>query len=160
MSESTTEILDANTASALFANMVLQQTNLALIFLGQAPHPETGETIHDLQTAKVLIDQLEMIAMKTKGNLNAQESALMNRSLAAVRMAFVEAVEHAPKGSTKEAEDKASSPQPTSPKGGGEQPIPAEAASASPAPESSTAEPGSQTAAEDAESRKKFSKKY
>ena len=159
MSEPTTEILDANTASALFANMVLQQTNLTLIFLGQAPHPETGETMHDLQTAKVLIDQLEMIAMKTKGNLNAQESALMNRSLAAVRMAFVEAVEHGAKSSAKEA--------PSSPlKGGeGEQPKPADAASASSTAESATAassgtESSAPTSAEDDETRKKFSKKY
>ena len=29
--------------SALFANMVIQQTNMAMMFLGLVPHPETGQ---------------------------------------------------------------------------------------------------------------------
>src|SRR6185369_6127996 len=125
-------------ASALFANMVLQQTNLALIFLGQAPNPETGEMMHDLQTAKVLIDQLEMIAMKTKGNLNAQETALMNRSLAAVRMAFVEAIEHGPKESEQQPAKETPSPHPTGEPKSAEA-TSATAASPNPGPESSAA---------------------
>ena len=42
--------------SALFANMVVQQTNMALMLLGKVPHPETGEIIQDLETAKMFID--------------------------------------------------------------------------------------------------------
>jgi hypothetical protein len=139
MNDSTPQILDAETASALFANMVLQQTNMALIFLGKAPNPETGEVIHDLQTARMLIDQLEMLAMKTKGNLDAHESALMNQSLAAVRMAFVEAVEQPSK----------TSPQPSTALDRPTEPAP-----------SSQQEQASPGPGEDAESRKKFSKKY
>ena len=107
--------LDAQTASALFANMVIQQTNMALIFLGRTPNPQTGEMIEDLDTAKMLIDQLEMLAVKTRGNLDARETALMNQSLTAIRMAFVEAVEKGPKISPKAGETakaEASQPQP------------------------------------------------
>jgi len=155
MSESTTEILDARTASALFLNMIVQQTNMALIFLGKTPNPETGQLMQDLQTAKVLIDQLEMLAMKTKGNLMPQESALMNQSLAAVRMSFVEAVEHGPKISPESAakggEKAAPSPQPSPPMGEREN------------RQSDSSNQGAPSAAPspvDSESRKKFSKKY
>src|ERR1700685_1090709 len=82
--------------SAMFASMVMQNTNMALIFLGQAPHPDTGQTSQDLEHARYFIDQLEMIAVKTKGNLDKQEDALLKQSLTHLRMGFVEAVEHPP----------------------------------------------------------------
>jgi hypothetical protein len=82
--------------SALFASMVMQTTNMALIFLGHAPNPQTGQTAQDLEHAKYFIDQLEMLAAKTKGNLDKQEDALLKQSLTHLRLSFVEAVEHPP----------------------------------------------------------------
>ena len=76
--------------SALFSNLVLQEGNMALMLLGKVPHPETGETVKDLDSAKLFIDQLEMLAAKTKGNLNPDEQSLLNQTLTAVRMAYVE----------------------------------------------------------------------
>lgn len=132
--------------SALFANMVIQQTNMALIFLGKVPHPETGERVKDLEAAQMFIDQLEMLEAKTKGNLDKREEGLLKQSLMTLRMAFVEAVEH---GETK-----------STPK---TQPAPATAGAAATAAgegeeKKPSIDPG--TAAEDAESRKKFTKKY
>jgi len=83
--------------SALFASMVMQNTSMALIFLGQEPNPQTGQTAQDLERARYFIDQLEMIEVKTKGNLDKQEDALLKQSLTHLRLAFVEAVEHPPK---------------------------------------------------------------
>jgi hypothetical protein len=144
MSNSTSETQGASGAdqkmSALFASMVMQNTNMALIFLGQAPHPQTGQTAQDLEHATYFIDQLEMLAVKTKGNLDKQEDALLKQSLTHLRMAFVEAVQNPPK-----AEPAAASP------------------AAPPVDEQETpvAEPilPGEKAAE-SESRKKFSKKY
>jgi len=73
-----------------FHNMVMQIANTALTFLGAVPHPETGEHIQDLDMARLLIDQLAMLEVKTKGNLSAQEAALLKQALMAARMAFVE----------------------------------------------------------------------
>ena len=73
-----------------FQNMVMQIANTALTFLGAVPHPETGEHIQDLDMARLLIDQLAMLEVKTKGNLSAQEAALLKQALMAARMAFVE----------------------------------------------------------------------
>ena len=78
--------------SAMFASLVLQQTNMATIFLGLAPHPQTGKTAQDLEHAKYFIDQLEMLEAKTRGNLDKHEEGLLKQSLTSLRLAFVEAV--------------------------------------------------------------------
>lgn len=126
--------------SAFFANLVFQQTNLALMMLGKVAHPESGERHHDLEAAQMLIGQLEMLEHKTRGNLEAQETKLLKESLTALRMAFVEAVEHPAKPDSGAPK---SEPKPGSPAG----PEPASPAGTEESP-----------AAE--ESRKKFTKKY
>jgi hypothetical protein len=88
--------------SALFANLVLQQTNMAMMLLGRTPHPESGEQMFDLEAAQFMIDQLEMLKSKTKGNLTSQEDQLLQQSLTSLRMAFVEAVNSAPAGGRRE----------------------------------------------------------
>lgn len=79
--------------SALFSEMVMQQTNMALLTLGKIPHPDTGEFVNDLESAKIFIDQLEMLEFKTKGNLTKPEDEMLKRSIDALRMAFVERIE-------------------------------------------------------------------
>src|SRR5579863_3579142 len=79
--------------AALFANMVIQQTNMAMMLLGKVAHPETGKFIHDVEAAKMFIEQLEMLEVKTKGNLSKQEEGLLKQALTALRMAFVEAID-------------------------------------------------------------------
>jgi hypothetical protein len=130
----------ADMMSALFAQMVMQQSNLALMLLGKTPHPETGQVLRDVEGAKLFIDQLEMLELKTRGNLNKEEAALLKQSLMALRMAFVECVNSAPP--TPEPRAK-SEPPPTGSAAAAE---PTVAASASGVSEQ--------------ESRKKFTKKY
>lgn len=77
--------------SGLFAGMVMQYANMATVFLGLAPHPEDGETRKDLGMAKLMIDHLEMLEVKTKGNLQKQEQGILRQSLVSLRMAFIEA---------------------------------------------------------------------
>ncbi|MBC8001775.1 MAG: DUF1844 domain-containing protein [Opitutaceae bacterium] len=79
--------------SALFASMVMQQSQMAFMLLGQAPHPDSGEVIRDVEGAKMFIDQLEVIEFKTRGNLSADEASLLKQSLSALRMAFVQAID-------------------------------------------------------------------
>jgi hypothetical protein len=83
--------------SALFAHMVVQNTNMALMLLGQMPHPESGERMHDIEAARMFIDQLEMLETKTKGNLTREEEKLLQQSLMHLRLTFVQAVENPPK---------------------------------------------------------------
>jgi hypothetical protein len=122
--------------SALFAHLVIQQSNMAMMLLGKTAHPETGRVIRDLEAAKLFIDQLEMLEVKTRGNLSKEEAGLLKQGLLNLRLAFVEAVDSAPPASSPQA----SAPQTSAPT------PPAQAPATSPAPEE--------------ESRKKFSKKY
>ncbi len=86
----------ADEHSILFAQLVLQQTNMAMKLLGKAGQPEGGEAVKDLDAAKLFIDQLEMLQVKTKGNLSAHEAELLKQNLVALRLAFVEAVDSSP----------------------------------------------------------------
>lgn len=134
--------------SALFANMVIQQTNLAMMMLGKTPHPETGQTIQDLDTARMFIDQLEMLEVKTRGNLSKQEEGLLRQALPALHMAFVEALN---------SQGGQASPEPQ-PEIARESVSPTETAP-TPAAPPAVAPADTTTPAAD-ESRKKFSKKY
>jgi len=77
--------------SALFAHLVMQQSNMAMMLMGKTPNPETGQTMRDLEAAKLFVDMLEMLEAKTKGNLSPDEQKMLKQTLMAVRMAFVEA---------------------------------------------------------------------
>ncbi len=74
-----------------FIEFILFQTQNASMFLGLMPNPQTGKTEVNLQIARMLIDQLEMIEKKTAGNLNAEELQILNNALTNLRIAFVEA---------------------------------------------------------------------
>ena len=128
--------------TALFAHLVMQQTNMVMMLLGKVPHPETGQIIKDMEAAKLFIDQLEMLEAKTKGNLSKEEANLLKQNLMTLRLAYVEAVESP------------ASSQPAAPK----ESKPAEPAKTA-QPASPLAQPVSPAAVED-EHRKKFTKKY
>jgi len=135
--------------SAMFASLVMQNTNMALIFLGHAPNPQTGQTAADLENAKYFIDQLEMLSVKTKGNLDRNEETMLKQSLTSLRLAFVEAVS---KPIEAPARSEKSENPPTD-----EQETPS-------AQESPEGEPAGEAAPivtpEEAASKKKFKKKY
>ncbi len=144
------EISREEMMSALFANMVMQQINLAMMLLGKVAHPDTGEFMQDLDTAQMFIDQLEMIEAKTRGNLTKDEAGLLQQGLMSLRMAFVEAI-----NASGEAKPGApAQPQPPPP------PVEIQAAPAAPSasPAVKAAEPAAAPSPD--ESRKKFSKKY
>ena len=136
--------------SALFLDLVAQHAEMALMFLGRVPHPQTGKTVQDLETARLFISQLEMLETKTKGNLSPREQALLKQGLMATRMAFVEAVE---------AQDAKPDAGKESPAGSASAPSPEQ-----PPPSASTDAPAQSQEnpppAADDEERKKFVKKY
>jgi hypothetical protein len=78
--------------AAMFAQMVMQLASTALVLMGRVPNPVTGKTETDLDAARLFIDQLEMLEVKTRGNLSADEQHLLKQNLMTVRMFFVEAV--------------------------------------------------------------------
>lgn len=61
----------------------------ASIFLGQIPNPATNKKEEDLNQAKFIIDTLGMLREKTEGNLNQDESALLDNLLYELRMRYI-----------------------------------------------------------------------
>src|SRR3974390_829934 len=88
-----TEITAEEMHTALFAQLVMQQNNMAMMLLGKIPHPDGGHLARNIEAARLFIDQLEMLEAKTKGNLTKEEGALLKQSLMQLRLAFVDAVE-------------------------------------------------------------------
>src|SRR2546422_1336783 len=121
--------------SLLFAQMVMQQSNIAMMLMGKAAHPESGKVAQDLEAARLFIDQLEMLEAKTKGNLSKDEESLLKQTLMTLRLTYVDSVETSPSVEKQ--------PEPESP--------------ATPPSEPSVT-PGTTIAAEE-ENRKKFTKK-
>jgi hypothetical protein len=62
----------------------------AMIALGRIENPLTGKLEKNLQQARFLIDTLEIIKNKTKGNLTSEEETLLNDALFNLRMMYVE----------------------------------------------------------------------
>jgi hypothetical protein len=127
--------------SVLFAQMIMQQSNMAMMLLGKVPDPQSGQTIRDLEAARFFIDQLEVLEAKTKGNLTKEEDALLKQSLMSLRLAFVEAVD-SPKPATESSKSPAAAETPPA------------------AAENKTAPTQSVDTVTEESSGKRFSKKY
>ncbi len=115
-----------------FIEFVMMHAQNAALFLGQIPHPQSGKPEINLELAKLFIDQLEMIQEKTRGNLSDEESTVLRNTLAGLQMGFVEASRGA-----------------TAPVGDSSASAPVVEKPDAPAP-----------AADEGESRKKFTKTY
>ena len=92
-----------------FVEFVLMQAQQIALLLGHIPGPEGKPMEPNLPVARVFIDQLEMIREKTRGNLTDEESNVLNKVLADLQLAFVEAgnkspVPSAPREEAKPAE--------------------------------------------------------
>lgn len=124
--------------SVLFAQLIFQLSNTAMVLMGKVADPAAGKAAEDLDAAQLFIDQIEMLEAKTKGNLSTEEISLLKQTLMTLRMAFVEAVEAVDKKGQKAPAPGATAAQPA-------QAQPSQA-------------PGALSAEE--EHRKKFSKKY
>lgn len=74
-----------------FVQFVMMQAQNIYYVLGRIPSPDGREIPPNLEAAKILIDQFEMIQAKTKGNLSTQENSILDDALKNVRLAFVEA---------------------------------------------------------------------
>ncbi|MDP3791963.1 MAG: DUF1844 domain-containing protein [Candidatus Omnitrophota bacterium] len=61
----------------------------ALISLGDLENPVTHKKEANIQHAKLLIDTIEMLQHKTKGNLDKDEEDAINSMLYDLRMRFV-----------------------------------------------------------------------
>ncbi len=73
-----------------FLNYIMSMAYQAMIFLGEVPNPVTGKQEQSLRQAKFLIDTLQLVREKTKGNLDPQEENMLASSLYELQMKYVE----------------------------------------------------------------------
>ena len=79
------------TGSVSFVHFVTGLAMQAMMALGLGPEHQ-GQMPLDLAAAKYLIDTLDMLKTKTKGNLSPEEQGLVEEHLYRLRMGYVEAV--------------------------------------------------------------------
>ncbi len=79
-----------------FEEFVFLQSQNAGLFLGRIPHPASGKPSVNLRAARSVIDSLEMLGEKTRGNLNQAEQRLLDTALNNLRPLLAEAASAAP----------------------------------------------------------------
>ena len=65
----------------------------ASISLGVVPNPATNQKEENLPQAKFMVDTLSMLKEKTQGNLNKEESQLLENILYELRMQYVSKIQ-------------------------------------------------------------------
>lgn len=79
-----------------FSFLVATQAAQISTLLGQVPNPMTGKTEVRLEMAKHFIDTLAILQEKTKGNLTAEETQLLEAVLHQSRLGYIEATKPKP----------------------------------------------------------------
>src|SRR5687767_1188221 len=64
-----------------FPSLIFVYMQTALIHLGELPDPVEGKTIQDFESARQIIDIVELLREKTKGNLTPQEDQYIEKVL-------------------------------------------------------------------------------
>jgi hypothetical protein len=72
-----------------FTMLINAMAQPALVFLGEIPHPASSEPAVDLPQARLQIDMLDLVRVKSRGNLTPQEEELLDRVLYQLRMLYV-----------------------------------------------------------------------
>lgn len=72
-----------------FTMLINAMAQPALIFLGEVAHPGSGKPEINLAQARVQIDMLDILRIKCRGNMTAEEESLLDRVLYELRMRYV-----------------------------------------------------------------------
>ena len=73
----------------MFASLVMMFNSQAMMAMGKLANPVTGKVERELQAAQFMIDLLEMIDERTKGNLTDDEARMLTTTLRDLRLNYV-----------------------------------------------------------------------
>ena len=79
-----------------FSAFIAELGMTAVTYLGGYQNPETKEVLVDLEMAKRTIDTIDLLKEKTKGNLTAPESNLLENTLYNLRMTYIRLANNPP----------------------------------------------------------------
>ena len=86
---------DAPAGGPDLQSLFIMLASSALVNLGEAADPATGERVMDLEQARDAVDLLVMLRTKTEGNRTPQESHLLEEILYDLQVRFVRAAKGA-----------------------------------------------------------------
>ncbi len=86
---STTGTESASGMPVTFASFVISLGSSSLMLMGEQLDPQQPTVPVNLPQAKEIIDLLSVLDVKTKGNLTAEEQAVLRDMLYALRMKYV-----------------------------------------------------------------------
>ncbi|HTS17202.1 MAG TPA: DUF1844 domain-containing protein [Verrucomicrobiae bacterium] len=90
MAEVQQDTLGSTEDTLRFLDMVGLFGTQAMIALGKLANPATGKAEKNMPAARLFIDTLEMLEHKTRGNLNSDETKVLQATLTDLRLMFVE----------------------------------------------------------------------
>ena len=76
--------------TALFAQLVIMFQGACMQHLGKIKNPMTDKVERDLEQAQGMIDLLEMLAAKTKGNLSKEEEGFVTNIIRELKLNYVD----------------------------------------------------------------------
>jgi len=88
---------DAPKRSTVFENLIRSLAQNAAMLLGGYADPRTGQPVLDLEGAREMIDMLDILHEKTRGNLAPEEDTLLLDVLGNLKLAFMEMAKAAAK---------------------------------------------------------------
>ena len=116
MEETTTQEEAQQLPPVDFISYLANLVETGRLYLEGIPNPETNEVVTNLPLVKHIIDTIEMLEEKTKGNLTAPEANFLANTLYELRMGYVRAIsrqeaaaqEETPTDETEKTEEEAS----------------------------------------------------
>lgn len=76
--------------AALFLQLILGLSQSAMIALGKLQNPITRKIEVDLEGARATIDTLAALETRTRGNLDAEETRVLQQALSSLRLNYVD----------------------------------------------------------------------
>jgi len=86
------EIMEQNINELLFMQLVMQNQHMCMISLGKLKNPVTDKIDRNLEYAKLMIDTLDMLAAKTKGNLSEYEEKFLTEVVRELKLNYVDEI--------------------------------------------------------------------
>lgn len=78
--------------AALFVQLMLMLHAAAMQHMGKIKNPVTNAVERELPAAQGMIDMLEMLQVRTRGNLSSEEAKMLDQVLQELRLNFVDEV--------------------------------------------------------------------
>lgn len=74
----------------MFISLIYMFQMQTMVQMGKLANPMTQKIEREMEAAQITIDMLDMLKVKTKGNLSDEESKFLDQSLADLKLNFVE----------------------------------------------------------------------